>query len=469
MTQALRPTPEQSGSAANGAGADRESVIAIVADNSDAFAVRALAAREATRTLDMMYYIWHDDHCGNLLVKEVVAAADRGVKVRLLIDDMNPQVNDANYLQVDGHPNIELKLFNPSGCRDRGLFRGLEIVARLTAMTRRMHCKAWIADSRLAIVGGRNIGDEYFDAAETNFRDIDLVMTGPVARQACSVFERYWTYGGSVAIGALNPARRRGKLQRRNRSDLDIEQALGPSRTMAEFMADRRSLRIADTARLIADPPEKIEDRHRENWLLEQIRPLIQASSDRVEIISPYFVPGKLGTQALTELVNRGVSATVVTNSLAATDVAVVHGGYANYRRRLLRSGVKLFEFQRAAEGGKMSVLGSKGASLHTKSFTVDDRFGFVGSFNFDPRSVSLNTEMGVVFECGELVRELRELFVAETSPQRSYRVSLDNGRLRWDGEDEDGPQSYSSEPRASLRRRLVAFVMRWLPIESQL
>jgi putative cardiolipin synthase len=197
--------------------------------------------------------------------------------------------------------------------------------------------------------------------------------------------------------------------------------------------------------------------------------PVIQASRTCLEVVSPYFIPGRKGAALLADLVARGVDVLVLTNSLAATDVATVHGAYANYRKRLIRSGVQLFELQPFARKPNISVFGSKGASLHTKAFTVDGKVGFVGSFNFDPRSVSLNAEMGVLFEDERLVAQLRERFQRERSPQASYQVTLRKGRLQWTGVDDGEMRHYTSEPEASLSRRLLAALVRFLPIESQL
>ncbi|RUW97532.1 phospholipase D family protein, partial [Mesorhizobium sp. M8A.F.Ca.ET.059.01.1.1] len=175
------------------------------------------------------------------------------------------------------------------------------------------------------------------------------------------------------------------------------------------------------------------------------------------------------GASILFDLVGRGTEVRILTNSLAATDVAAVHGAYANYRKDLLRGGVRLFELQPFARQPKISVFGSKGASLHTKAFTVDDRLGFVGSFNFDPRSVTLNSEMGVLFEDEHLVAQLRQRFQNEISPQTSYQLSLHHNQLRWTGALDGETRQFESEPEASLYRRLVAAVVRALPIESQL
>lgn len=460
------PLVDPGGEDANAAG---PSELLLVPDNAHAFALRVLTAREAKSTLDLMYYIWRDDHCGRLLMREVIAAADRGVAVRLLIDDINPQECDANYHRVDDHPNIEVRLFNPSVTRQRGMARVLEMALRISAMTRRMHCKAWIADGAIAIAGGRNVGNEYFDAAETNFRDVDLLMKGAVVKQAGEVFETYWRHEVSKPVASLNSAR---PLRRRKwatgQSKLETEETLGPYKSVSDYVTSNGPMLTVDDARMLADPPDKALGQSRGNWVMKEVRALISAGQDRVQIVSPYFIPGQAGVEILSDLVKRGVDAAVVTNSLAATDVAAVHGGYANYRRQLLRNGVRLFEFKRSAEP-RISVFGSKGASLHTKAFLVDASHGFVGSLNFDPRSASLNMEMGVLFNDEKMVSRLEDVFVRDMAPDTSYRLDLEKGRIVWKTEDRGQPQRWITEPGASLRRRLVALLARWLPVESQL
>jgi len=450
-----------------------QSGLLLVADSFDAFATRILTARAATRSLDLMYYIWHDDQTGRLLLQEVVRAAERGVKVRMLLDDINPRASDAAYMALNNHPNIELKLFNPSSLRNGNIFRPLELVSRMFALTRRMHTKAWIADGSVAIVGGRNIGDAYFDAADTNFRDLDLLLLGPAVDQTAGIFEAYWNCTAARPIHLLHAvnAGKHGDIAGHIEAQGELLTPLGDRQSIAEFIAARSDMYWTNKVRVIADPPEKVTGRRKRNWLMKELMPIIQKAAKSLEIVSPYFIPGRVGCNVLRELTQRGVIVAVLTNSLAATDVAAVHGAYSNYRRRLLRYGVKLFELQPFDGRRDLSVFGSKGASLHTKAFAVDDRIGFVGSFNFDPRSVSLNSEMGVLFEDQNLVAELRRRFELEKSPATSYRVFLDrHGMLGWEGENDDGEiQHVSHEPEAGIFRRLIAGVVRWLPIESQL
>lgn len=446
----------------------------LIADNYDAFAARVLAARGASRSLDLMYYLWHDDHTGRVLMQEVVRAAERGVRVRILLDDINPRNSDTAYLALNAHPNIELRLFNPSGMRDGSLLRAAEMMFRLFAMTRRMHNKAWIADDTVAIVGGRNIGDAYFDAAETNFRDLDLLLVGPAVEQTSHIFNSFWYSNAAWNIDALHPGE---PAEAKARLDSKIEAASEPAfpsgidnlNALAHSVATGHGFHWTRDARVISDPPEKVRGEKTRSWLMRELQPVLKSARKRLEIASPYFIPGRKGTKTLSELVRSGVEVSVLTNSLAATDVATVHGAYANYRKRLLRAGVALFELQPFSHQAKISIFGSKGASLHTKAFTVDASTGFVGSFNFDPRSVSLNAEMGVLFNDEHLVAELRRRFRHEILPQTSYAVSLRDGRLTWTGVDQGQMHQYAREPEASLSRRILAALVRYLPIESQL
>ncbi|KQY19236.1 phospholipase D family protein [Rhizobium sp. Root483D2] len=455
--------------------------ISLVSDNMAAFALRAISARRAGRSLDLQYYYWKNDLTGRMLIREVLAAADRGVKVRLLLDDINAGLHDRMCLSLDGHANIEVRLFNPSRARTDRLKRGLEMMMRPFRATRRMHNKQWIADGRVVIAGGRNIGDAYFDADElSNFRDLDVWMLGPVADEAATVFDRYWNSSVVVPIGSLRTPRAhylpafRTKLEK-------IAQTPGGRHYLAHagkaipdgaLLPDGAVLHWTSAAMLVSDPPEKAFLQKRNNWVMRELMPALTSAQHGVRVISPYFIPGAQGIAEITRLVERHVKVEVLTNSLAATDVAAVHGAYANYRKALLRGGAVLFELKATHEPGdpqRMSLFGSRGASLHTKAFTVDGKTGFVGSMNFDPRSASLNTEMGVLFTHPALVREVEAIFDAETSPDNSFRLSLDGGRLRWHDRQGDEARVLRREPEAGFWRRLIAGVIGVLPIESQL
>lgn len=459
--------------------------VAMLSDGRASFALRATTARAAGRSLDLQYYIWRGDLTGQLLAWEVLRAADRGVQVRLLLDDVYALGRERVLAALDAHPNIQVRLFNGTRWRAFGrLGFALEFLFGGWHLNRRMHNKAWIADGCLAIGGGRNVGDEYFGGAEAlNFRDLDLVLAGHAVESTQAVFERYWHSPLARPAGNLSAARdAKGGLPALRQ---DLARAAGSieARSYLERVAEqgalertaRSLLAVAEGGiRVVSDPPEKaargLGARRRARaagGLSPDIAEALRGAQREALLISPYFVPGRLGLALLADLARRGVRVSVVTNSLAATDVVAAHGGYARYRRGLLQAGVELFELKSGGEDGA-TILGSRGATLHTKAIVVDQRLAFVGSFNLDPRSASLNTEMGVFVSHIVLARELREEHARLTDPARSWRVTLLDGRLAWT-EGVGGPVTFRREPRASLGRRVLAKVIRWLPIESQL
>ncbi|KQV83358.1 phospholipase D family protein [Rhizobium sp. Root1220] len=453
--------------------------LALVTSNMEAFAARLLAARSAGRSLDLMYYMWNADLTGMLIMREVVTAADRGIRVRILLDDLGVSMSDKIFYAIDCHPNIELRLFNPTRARENIVRRGLEMALRFRSVNRRMHNKAWIADGRIAIVGGRNIGDPYFDAgADANFRDFDLVMVGHAVAKTERLFDDYWNSSVAVPVRSLL-SRRPNKLRklRCNMDRLDYEQRAQP---YLNRVRDQTSLKVAvpedgyiwvDKVDVLADPPEKAGGKMRsgQNMLMETLLPIITGTAKFIHITSPYFIPGQRGVEALTKLAGKGVKVSVLTNSLAATDVAAVHAGYSRYRPALLKGGVALFELKSIAEMGSFSLRGSKKASLHTKAFARDGKFGFIGSLNLDPRSVSLNTEMGVLFESWHLVDQMDAIFAKETETDLSYPVRLEQGFLRWLKVIDGKPTLVRAEPDAGIARRATAWLIKWLPLESQL
>lgn len=461
----LRQHPDQNG-------------LSLLANNLHAFVARVQSARIAGRSLDLQYYYWTDDLTGGLLGKEIIAAAERGVRIRLLLDDINTRGGDSTYLALDSHPNIEVRLFNPVRNRTNALRRGLELLLRAWSTTRRMHNKAWIADGRIAIVGGRNIGDAYFNAsAASNFRDMDLLLVGPIVSRVESIFDGYWNSAFSIPIKPLLRGHRANlpKLRKRLEKLTGTRQATPYLRRLAEersalsMLSGDQHFHWTMDAMVVSDPPEKVEGGAAQHWLSSTIFPPLLSAKSVLEIISPYFIPGHEGVRRLRDLVGRQVHVSVLTNSLAATDVVAVHGAYASYREELLKSGVRLFELKSRTTQRDISLFGSSGASLHTKAFTVDRTVGFIGSFNFDPRSASLNTEMGVLFHHQGLAREVSSIFADQIGANSSYRLALKENALIW--KDGDGIQgrTWHREPEAGFWRRLGARIIGLLPIESQL
>jgi putative cardiolipin synthase len=445
-----------------------------------AIALRALSACSAKKTLDLQYYTWADDVTGRLLGREVLRAADRGVRVRLLLDDLWVRGGEGALIALAQHPSIEVRLFNPFQLRSWGaLGSAIELLFASYRVNHRMHNKGWIVDGDLFIGGGRNIGDAYFDASsQFNFRDLDLALAGPAVSQALAIFQRYWTNRrvrpieqvavARVAPGRLDELRRRLEDAAGSLSATAYRQRLHSLPALPELLATKRVQPTADKIRILADPPGKALGRRRPPGMLNAVRNAIGSARTHVVLISPYFVPGRRGARLLKALLRRGVAVSILTNSLAATDVLAVHGGYARYRRPLLRAGVTLHELKRGGQEGR-SLFGSGGASLHTKAFVIDGQCVFVGSFNLDPRSANLNTEMGTFIQDGELSRQLQEEYDRLTDPARSWRVGLEHGRLVWRSEVNGQMRVLHGEPDATLTRRMLARVLGWLPIEPQL
>ena len=455
-----------------------ETAATLLPDGLDAFAARAASARLAGRSLDLQYYMWHDDLVGHLLAREVYAAAERGVRVRLLLDDINTQGLDPALLALDAHPNIEVRLYNPFRNRS-GVWRLLEMVQRFFSVNHRMHNKAWIVDGRVALVGGRNIGDEYFDAGSSvNFRDLDMLLLGPAVADTSAIFDDFWNSSAAVPIEALNPQTPENlhKLMAAlARESADATAQVYLKRVAASPSAQRLSnheLSPHWSANIVvaSDPPLKTKSAGRGGWLQPRLAAHLGGVHSEVLLISPYFVPGSKGTATLLALAHAGAQVGVITNSLAANDVPAVHSGYERYRSHLLAGGVSLFEIRRNGPTATHGLFGSSGASLHTKAFVIDGTRGFVGSFNLDPRSANLNTEMGVLFDDPGLARDLRQEYLRLAAPALSYQLRRStDGSTQWLDRTTQPPQMLGHEPDAGWWLRAITRVMSWLPIESQL
>ncbi|MCE9658337.1 MAG: phospholipase D family protein [Burkholderiales bacterium] len=450
----------------------------------DALLVRMVLAERAERSLDVQYYIWHDDLTGRLFANALLRAADRGVRVRILIDDVGTKANDEVVLSLDAHPNIEVRLFNPVASR---AFRGLGMLADFSRVNRRMHNKSFVADNQRAVLGGRNIGDEYFDAhGGVVFSDLDVETMGPAVAEVSKAFDAYWNAPMSIPIAAL--AGRSGKAAGLDalRAELaafveaqrESPYVSGARSTMAERLAARNDGLFWGRTLLVVDDPQKVSrapddlDGH----LLPQLGVIARQMQSELLIVSPYFVPGDAGVAWLRGLVARGVRVTVLTNSLAATDVGAVHAGYKRYREALLDGGVRLYEFKPGAieyerARGKNRQTGSSSASLHAKTFVFDRRAVFIGSLNLDPRSSQLNTEIGVVCESEPMARALADGLLAALD-QVAWRVEKSAGpapHLVWIENTATGVVKHDEEPGVGAMRKLGVWFLGLLPIESQL
>lgn len=457
--------------------------VALLPDAATAFHIRADSARAARHTLDLQYYMWRGDVTGQLLAAEILAAADRGVVVRLLLDDVYALGRERVLGALDAHPNIAVRLFNATRWRRFGrIGLLLEMAFGGWHLNRRMHNKNWIMDGRLAIVGGRNIGDEYFDQVEEGavaFRDLDIAIMGEAAAQATAVFNRYWNSNLSrpaakvtttAALPQSLPALRRELALAIARHEAAAP--LVPPATPLPRWLDLTEVE-ARCIQVVSDPPDKarrgLRARKRARaagGIAAEIADALRVARQEALLISPYFVPGRAGLALLRDLRARGVRVSVVTNSLAATDVVAVHGGYAKYRRALLDAGVTLYELKPTPNEERASLLGSRGASLHTKAFVVDGVLAFVGSFNLDPRSAALNTEMGAFVRHRGVAGEVAAEHARLAQSSRSWQVVWEGGRLGW--RENDG-RLWRREPMAGIWRRATAAVVRRLPVEEQL
>jgi putative cardiolipin synthase len=465
-----------------------KSGLRLVEQNALAFAYRAATAVAAVRSIDVQYYIWHDDLTGRLLAAELMRAAERGVRVRVLVDDIDARAKHDLFLVADQHPNVEVRIFNPFYSRSGAFGFAGEWLTRANRLNRRMHNKAWIVDSRIAIVGGRNIGDEYFGASEhSNFNDLDVVLVGPVVDDVNRAFDLYWNDRNAIPVsrfeGPEPPPDALPKLIEGARnyplqaSDEPYIAALRDEHKRAELLANRPPPLRVDAVTLLVDDPAKVgagTTGLEASNVLRGLAEVMSSANAEMLIVSPYFVPRAEGAKRLVARAQGGVRVAVATNSLAATDVAAVHTGYARQRRELLKGGVELYEMKRKAgsEAGRsqISATGSSGASLHTKAMVIDERWVFIGSMNLDPRSAFLNTEMGVLVDSPELAAQVREQFERTTSPELSYRVVVEEGEgLVWYDRVNGKDRRLEREPDASAGRRLSVTLMRLLPIDSQL
>ncbi|HZJ15247.1 MAG TPA: phospholipase D family protein [Chthoniobacteraceae bacterium] len=443
-----------------------------------ALAARLALADAAQRSLDVQYFIWNKDMAGKVLLEHLFRAADRGVRVRLLLDDLGTMPTDAVLLAIDSHPNIEVRMFNPVALRSP---RMLGMIVDFGRINKRMHNKSFTADGQVSIVGGRNIGDEYFEAnAKINYADLDVVVLGPVVKEVSDQFDLYWNNRSSIPIATLARQNTTPEQFAAKRA------ALTAYHETAKASAYARSLRDSEFARqlrnhsvpyywgkatIVNDHPDKVATSadKTETHLAPQLRAVADKTKRELFLVSPYFVPGKKGVELLAGVHQRGVRVVVITNSLASTDGVPVHSKYQLYRKPLIEAGVELYEIKPTA-GAQLKrrfrePAGTSTGGLHAKTFAFDRRIGFIGSYNLDPRSNKLNTEMGVLYDCPQLARRLPEQTERELT-RNAYRVELDHNRLVWVTHEGDKEVRLTSEPDADLMKRIKAQVISWLPIE---
>lgn len=444
--------------------------------NELAFTARLALTDTAAATLDIQYFIWQEDATGYLLAGRLLDAADRGVKVRLLLDDFSVTSRNNDLLRLEAHPNIEVRVFNPWAARGHRPGKLAEFLRRFGALNRRMHNKAYIADGRFAIIGGRNIGDRYFGLyASFVQNDLDVLLAGPVVGEIVGTFDLFWNSPNSYAASAVDKARDTGAAIPITRAEIasavaavgELLQAF-PSvpADWSEYLEGLVGSYASGAASLIYDTPDVRQPS--QVRLYPQFKDFVRSAQREVLISSPYFIPDEEFHGVLAELVSRGVRVVVVTNSLATNNHVIAHTGYRRWRREVLADGVELYELRGDAKALELYVTPPATAAslgLHTKAVVVDDERTFIGSPNIDPRSMVLNTEIGVVTASPELARRLAALIERDMAPENAWRVTLsDDGWLKWSS----GAQQLKRQPAKGFTQRAIEFLLNLLPLKKQ-
>ena len=455
-----------------------------IVTGANAFASRSILTSMATRNIDAQYYIWHDDQAGQLMLKDLWDAAERGVIVRLLLDDFNNSAKfDQHLLRFASHPNIAVRIINPWMYRK---FQTLNFVTGLPRINRRMHNKSMTFDKQITIIGGRNIGDEYLsNDKNSQFADLDVLLIGKVVADIDNSFASYWSAPISFDIQTLATLDKgettdflegldklRADEKNNSKSSLDVyKTAIEDSSIDSDLINKRVPFRWTDMQFLSDDVGKLTKTVPANTNLVHQLRTLLGSPTKRLTIISSYFVPTKDGVNTLVELAEAGIDIKILTNSFDATDVTAVHSGYSQWRPSLLRAGVKIYELKSTASEEKREnklwkARSQSSTSLHAKTFAVDDYQVFIGSYNVDPRSANINTEMGVIINDEELAKQLHSALSDELLGQ-AYEVKLlENGSLQWHTVEAGEKVVYDSEPRVDISDHVWLAIMSWLPID---
>ncbi|WP_193755606.1 phospholipase D family protein [Psychromonas sp. psych-6C06] len=467
--------------------ADNAVTMLLLDDGTDAFIARLSLLNSAQNSVDLQYYLYHSDLSGNLLTMALWQAAERGVRVRLLLDDMDMAGKDKTLSALASHPNINIRLFNPFV---RGKNRSSQFVFQFGAITRRMHNKSFTVDNSISILGGRNIGDVYFGADEnTVFGDLDVALTGPVVTEVSHSFDAYWNSPLAYPIQLLSSYEWEAQTTElisqaltqkwENKQQHAYVKQLKANNLMELIHTNQVNIYTGEAKILVDDPAKITASRSKQQYhLAPQLAPYIHGAENELIIVSPYFVPGKEGVEFFADLIKRGITVKVLTNSLKSNDVMVVHAGYRKYRKALLAMGVKLYEMDSKlltsdyvfskTDNKKSSIWGKSKASLHAKYFVIDRKSTFIGSLNLDPRSLYENTEIGVILETEALSEDVAEQFDNHIN-QIAFELSLVDNNIIWSKIESGETITYDKEPYSSWWERFKVGFISYLPGESQL
>jgi cardiolipin synthase C len=451
----------------------------LVQHGENAFLARLAMADLAEKTLDAQYYIWDSDTTGRILASRLMRAADRGVRVRLLIDDIY-QTEDKDFLiaMMDAHPNIEVRLFNPVTNR---FWRTLSFLGDFGRVNHRMHNKLFVVDNAVGIVGGRNIGDIYFGVRkDRNYRDLDVLTAGPIVREISASFDMFWNSVWAIPVGATVK-----ELPTESESRAAMKQleeriaATGYPYPIYQNIDDLRArlVQIRDNfiwapGRALVENPSRVNTDVADGVISKALSQRVSEVEHELLIESPYFVLRDRTIRRVHQLTTRGVKVRVLTNSAASNDVIAAHAGYANTREKLLKAGAELYELRPDTNmERRWSVLsGESKASLHSKVIVFDRKSAFIGSFNLDPRSSTLNTEIGVMIDSPEIASHVADIMDEGVSPGSAFHVTLDNDDgLVWTAKNNEEQVQYDKDPETNMWHRFVFNFIGILPIEDQL
>jgi cardiolipin synthase C len=459
------------------------------------FRARMEMAALAEKTLDVQYFAIQSDDTGRLFIEGLLDAADRGVRVRILLDDSNAVGRDAEIGVLTAHSNIELRVFNPFTYRGPLEFmRAAEFALNAKRLTYRMHNKLLVVDNELALIGGRNVGDAYFAASQAmEFGDYDLLIAGSMVRELSGSFDAFWNNQLSTPLQNLvvfKPTKERLDAYRESLRSHHAKmegstytRPISDGGPVANILSGKRPL-IWARAEAIYDSPEKVKGEAAQfagKVLRERVEGAAEVVLSELLLTSPYLVPGEDGMRLLTGLRSRNVRVRVLTNSLQSTDAPITFSAYGRYRVPMLEAGIELYEVRphlgepNVPGGGSLKSSSATPFALHAKVFVFDRRQVFIGSMNFDERSDKLNTELGVLIDSTELAKELGERFEAVAQPANSYVLALGppdaTGKpgVQWRTEENGTAIVYDKEPGVDLWRRFKVDALSLLPIENQL
>jgi putative cardiolipin synthase len=462
---------------------DEETIMMLLEDGVDAFITRVSLIQLAQQSVDLQYYQFHNDLSGNLLTAALWQAAERGVRIRLLVDDMDLEGQDIDIAKLNAHPNLEIRIFNPFL---RSKKRTRQLISDFGTVTRRMHNKTFTVDSSISILGGRNVGDQYYGAhSDVAFGDLDIVFAGSEVQEVQRSFDLYWNSDITYGINLLTDYQAKTDTLEEITAFLNtfVEQyrnsqyaaALRENDLFDLIKSKKVTVFTGHTTVLYDDPLKVVSSREsKEYHLVPKLHPYIESAEQEIIIISPYFVPGVEGVAFFKKLIERGIKVKILTNSLKSNDVPVVHSGYSRYRKELLELGVDLYEIDSNDIGflanyndNRASSTASK-LSLHAKYFVIDRKVTFIGSLNLDPRSRDENTEIGVIAKSISLGQYAGNDF-DNNIRKTAFKLSLVDGDIIWTKKNNGETITYETEPYSNWWDRFKNSFMQLLPLESQL